>query len=323
MKVPRLQRSVLAVPVTSRRFVDSAARSPADAVFLDLEDAVAPSRKEEARALAIQALNEVKWGSKLVTVRINEIASPWGYRDVIDIAERCPRLDTVLVPKVAHEEDVRFIERLLNAIEVRHSRNQPIGIEALIESPQGLANVERIAAASARLESLMFGVGDYSVGLRVPQTEYGIPDPDYGVLTNRSTTDLRTFHWNDQWHYALARIANACRANDLRPIDGPFTALDDSEGYVTAARRSRALGFEGKWAIHPSQLRHANSVFVPSVDELTWARRVSEALSDALAAGHGAARLDGRMVDLAHIRHAEILHSRQQMIARSSADLGK
>jgi malyl-CoA/(S)-citramalyl-CoA lyase len=315
MRDSRLQRSILAVPATSQRFIRSAARSAADAVFLDLEDAIAPSRKDEARALAIHALNELEWRDKLVTVRVNEIASPWGYRDIIEIAERCPRLDTVLVPKVGHEEDVRFVERLLTAIESGTVRGKPVGIEALIETPQGLVNVERIAGASPRLESMAFGVGDYSVGMRVPQTDFGTPDPHYGVLSSRPS-ELRTFHWNDQWHYALARVANACRANDLRPIDGPFTAIDDSQGYLAAAGRTRALGYEGKWAIHPVQIEHANAVFVPSYDELAWARRVNKALADAVASGQGAARLDGRMIDLAHVRHAELVQARQRMVER-------
>ena len=342
----RLQRSVLAVPATSERFVASAARSAADAIFLDLEDAVVASRKVEARALAIRALTQLDWGDRIVSVRINDISSAWGYRDIIEVAAQCPRLDTVLVPKVSDSEQIRFVERLLASVEAASDptgyravvrldagqafetrevhgatcveadvgREAPIGIEAIVETPQGVANVEHIASASARLESLAFGTGDYSLAMHVPQTRYGSPDPDYGVLGSRSDGTASAFHWNDQWHFALARIANACRANALRPLDGPFTAIDEPAGYEASARKARALGFEGKWAIHPSQIESANRIFIPTPAELTWALRVRDAMSSAAEAGQGATKLDGAMIDLAHVKHAEVIRSRQRLV---------
>ncbi|HKR36438.1 MAG TPA: CoA ester lyase [Steroidobacteraceae bacterium] len=310
----RLQRSVLAVPATSERFVASAARSAADAIFLDLEDAVVASRKVEARALAIRALTQLDWGDRIVSVRINDISSAWGYRDIIEVAAQCPRLDTVLVPKVSDSEQIRFVERLLASVEADVGREAPIGIEAIVETPQGVANVEHIASASARLESLAFGTGDYSLAMHVPQTRYGSPDPDYGVLGSRSDGTASAFHWNDQWHFALARIANACRANALRPLDGPFTAIDEPAGYEASARKARALGFEGKWAIHPSQIESANRIFIPTPAELTWALRVRDAMSSAAEAGQGATKLDGAMIDLAHVKHAEVIRSRQRLV---------
>ncbi len=310
----RLQRSLLAVPATTPAFLTKAAASDADAVFLDLEDSVAPARKDEARTLAIEALRTIDWGGKLVAVRINDLASQWGYRDIVEVAESSARVDTLLVPKVGSAEDVQFVARLLAGIEARHPRDRRVGIDALIETPAGVANVEAIAAASSRLESLSFGVGDYSMAMRVPQTDFGVPDADYGVLTTAARGD-REYHWNDQWHFALARVCNACRANGLRPLDGPFTSLDDGDGYRAAARRARALGFDGKWAIHPSQIAAANEVFSPSKNELEWAERVTEAMRAALAAGSGAARLDGRMIDLVHAKQAEHLIARQRLIA--------
>ena len=310
----RLQRSVLAVPATSERFVASAARSAADAIFLDLEDAVVASRKVEARALAIRALTQLDWGDRIVSVRINDISSAWGYRDIIEVAAQCPRLDTVLVPKVSDSEQIRFVERLLASVEADVGREAPIGIEAIVETPQGVANVEHIASASARLESLAFGTGDYSLAMHVPQTRYGSPDPDYGVLGSRSDGTASAFHWNDQWHFALARIANACRANALRPLDGPFTAIDEPAGYEASARKARALGFEGKWAIHPSQIESANRIFIPTPAELTWALRGRDAMSSAAEAGQGATKLDGAMIDLAHVKHAEVIRSRQRLV---------
>ena len=311
----QLQRSLLAVPVTSPQFAPKAAVSDADAVFLDLEDSVAPRRKDEARSLAIAALRTLDWRNKLVAVRINDLDTPWGYRDIVDVAESCPRLDTILLPKAGSAEDVRFVARLLTAIEARQPRERPLGIEALIETPAGVANVEAIAAASPRLQSLSFGVGDYSAAMRAPQTDFGVPDGSYGVLTTAAAGGDRQYHWNDQWHFALARMCNACRANGLRPIDGPFTSLDDGAGYLAAAGRARALGFEGKWAIHPSQIAAANAVFSPSDSELAWAQRVTEAVSQATEAGNGAARLDGRMIDLVHARQAEHVLARSRLIS--------
>lgn len=314
MRASRLQRSVLAVPATSERFAASAARSAADAIFLDLEDAVLPARKAEARASAIHSLNHIDWGNRVVSVRINEIGSAWGYRDIVEIVEQCPRLDTILVPKVAQAEEIRFVARLLEGIELGLGRETRVGIEALIETPRGVARVEQIAAASSRLESLAFGTGDYSVAMHVPQTQYGSPDPHHGVLGRLPDGSGAAFYWNDQWHFALARIANACRANGLRPLDGPFTAIDSPAGYFASARRSRALGFEGKWAIHPSQIEMANESFTPTRAELSWALRVRDAMTVAASSGYGATTLDGAMVDLAHLRHAQIIQSRQQLI---------
>lgn len=314
----RPQRSILAVPATSAQFFATAAASAADAVFLDLEDAVAPGRKDEARDMAIQALTTLDWGAKRMTVRVNEAGSMWGYRDVIALVEQASRLDSLLIPKVESPEDIRFVERLVGAVEKASGRDRPVALEALIETPGGVAEVEAIAGASARLTSLAFGVGDYSLAMQVPQIEYGTPDPDYAVLTAADPSGARIAHANDQWHFALARIANACRAKGIRPLDGPFTAIGDLDGYRAAAGRARALGFEGKWAIHPSQIETANAVFSPDPAELDWAARVDAAMRDAIAAGAGAARLDGRMIDLAHVRHARLLRDRQRMIEEAS-----
>lgn len=319
----RLQRSTLAVPATSEHFLPKAASSAADAVFLDLEDSIAPHRKDHARSLAIAALQTIDWRDKLVAVRINDLESCWGYKDIVDVVEACPRLDAILLPKASGPEDIRFVARLLSGIEARLARGKAVGIDALIETPAGVANVEAIAAASPRLQSLSFGVGDYSVAMQAPQTNFGTPDADYGVLTGGDGTGAREFHWNDQWHFALARLCNACRAHGLRPIDGPFTALADMPGYESSARRARALGFEGKWAIHPSQLAIANRVFSPSDAELSWANRVSTAMQAAIAAGNGAVQFDGRMIDLAHVRQAGNLLARQRLIdARTDRDDG-
>ena len=319
-----IQRSLLAVPATSTHMFAKAAASDADSIFLDLEDAVAPDKKEDARGLAVTALNTIDWGEKLMVVRVNEVPSSWCYKDVIEVAEQCPRIDNFLIPKVSDASDVSFIEHLLDAIEMSVGRKTKIGLDILIETPIGLQNISSIAAASERVRSISFGVGDYSVDMKVPQTDYGTPDPDYAVLTHSNGSTQRQSHWNNQWHYAMARICNACRAHGIRPIDGPFTAINDPDGYTASARRARAMGFEGKWAIHPSQIDCANSVFSPSSAEVDWAMKINAAMTDAIADGKGAIQVDGHLIDLAHVRQAESVHSRHQAITamkgRSAAE---
>jgi malyl-CoA/(S)-citramalyl-CoA lyase len=299
----RIQRSELAVPATSDRFIASAAKGSADALFLDLEDAVAPALRIEARANAVRALNEVDWGDKLVAVRVNGLTTRWGLADILAVA-RCPRLDMILLPKVETAGDVIFLDRLLTGLELETPRERPLGIEILIETTKGLANVEAIAASSPRLEAIIFGVGDYSIELQNFDTEFGASNPDYAVLA-RSEGEAPQRHWNDQWHFALARIANACRAYGLRPIDGPFTNYGDPEGYRASAMRGRALGFEGKWAIHPSQIEIANAVFTPSPGQIAWAKDIAAKMEQAAAEGKGAIGLNNMLIDRAHVLLSE------------------
>ena len=286
----RLQRSELAVPATSEKFFEKAARGPADSLFLDLEDAVAPSRRVEARATAVRVLNELDWGTKTVSVRVNGLTTPWAISDILAVAG-CPRLDMILLPKVETAGDVVFLDRLLTGLELEQPRERPLGIEILIETTKGLANVESIAASSPRLEGIIFGVGDYSIELENFDTVFGAPNPEYAVAG----------HANDQWHFALARIANACRAYGLRPIDGPFTNYGDPDAYRASAIRARALGFEGKWAIHPSQVEIANEVFTPSTAQIAWARDIVKKMDAAAGEGKGAIGLEGVLIDRAHV----------------------
>ena len=298
----RIQRSELAVPATSRQFFEKAARGPADSIFLDLEDAVAPSRREEARANAVAALHEVDWGTKTVSVRVNGLTTPWAIADIVAVA-RCPRLDMVLMPKIETAGDVVFVDRLLTGLELERPRQKPLGIEILIETTKGLANVEAIAAASPRLEGIIFGVGDYSIELENFDTVFGAPNPDYQVAGAS----------NDQWHFALARIANACRAYGLRPIDGPFTNYGDPDAYRQSAVRARALGFEGKWAIHPSQVAIANEVFSPTTNQVEWARRIADIMAGEAAKGSGAIGMDNVLIDRAHVKLSEKILARARL----------
>ena len=286
----RLQRSELAVPATSLPFFEKAARGPADSLFLDLEDAVAPQRRDEARENAVRALNDIDWGTKTVSVRVNGLGTRWALADILAVA-RCPRLDMILLPKVETAGDVVFLDRLLTGLDLEVPRQRPLGIEILIETTKGLANVEAIAAASPRLEGIIFGVGDYSIELENFDTVFGAPNPEYQVAGAQG----------DQWHFALARIANACRAYGLRPIDGPFTNYRDPDAYRASAIRARALGFEGKWAIHPSQVAIANDVFTPSAAQIAWARDIAAKMDAAAEEGKGAIGFEGVLIDRAHV----------------------
>ena len=305
--IPRRQRSQLAVPASNPRFIEKAAQSTADVIFLDLEDAVAPSEKVSARANAIAALNDIDWGNKTVQVRINGLDTEYMYRDVIDIVEACPRLDMLLIPKVGVPADVYMVDTLVTQIEMTKKRSKRIGFDLLIETALGMSNVEAIAASSTRIEALSFGVGDYGASTRARSTYIGANDPDYGVLTPPDAQGQRTFHSGDMWHYAMSRMLVAARAYGLRPIDGPFANFSDPKEYEAVARRAAALGYEGKWAIHPTQIEIANTVFSPSEKEIAYAKRIMEAMAEAQREGRGAVSMDGRLIDIASIKMAENL----------------
>lgn len=303
----RLQRSELAVPGSNPAMIDKAADSAADYIFLDVEDAVAPPDKEQARANIIQALNDIDWNAKgkTISVRINGLDTHYMYRDVVDIMEQAgDKLDTILVPKVGVPADLYMVEALCNQIEQAKGYTRQVGLEALIETALGMANVEAIAQASKRLEAMHFGVADYAASNRARTVNIGGLNPDYP---------------GDQWHFALSRMTVACRAYGLRAIDGPFGDFNDPDGYILGAKRAAALGIEGKWAIHPSQIELANDVFSPPAAEVDRAHRILEALREAEAAGRGAAQLDGKMIDAASARMAENVVKIDQAIKARSA----
>ncbi|MBC8194956.1 MAG: CoA ester lyase [Acidimicrobiia bacterium] len=289
----RLQRSELAVPGSNPGMFEKAAASEADCVFLDLEDAVAPGEKEEARSNVIGALGDIDWRglNKTISVRINGIDTHYMYRDVVDVVERAGgHLDTIMIPKVGVPGDVYMVDALVTQIETAMGLTHRIGIEVLIETTLGMANVEAIATSSDRLEAMHFGVADYAASCHARTTSIGGLNPDYP---------------GDQWHAALSRMLVACRAFGLRPIDGPFGDFNDPDGFMLGARRAAALGYDGKWAIHPSQIGLANEVFSPPDEEVERARRILAALAEAEADGRGAAQLEGRMIDAASARMAD------------------
>ncbi len=305
----RLQRSELAVPGSRPEFFEKAAESNADFIFLDCEDAVIPDDKERARHNIIQALNEIDWKGKTMSVRINGLDTHYMYRDVVDIVEQAGNcLDTILVPKVGHSSDVYMVDCLLTQIETARQLKRKIGIECLIETALGGANVMSIAQSSARLEALHFGVADYAASMRARTVNIGGLNPDYqcdGAL-------------GDQWHATLVNMVTACRAYGLRAIDGPYGDFSDPNGYRDAAKRVAALGYEGKWAIHPSQIDLANEIMSPPEQEVHRAKCVLKALEEAAKAGRGAAEYDGKMIDAASERMARNIVAQAELIANKS-----
>jgi len=289
----RLQRSELAVPGSSPKMFEKALDSAADYIFLDLEDAVSPNDKISARANVIKALNEMNWreNGKTISVRINSLDTHYMYSDLVEIVEQAgENVDTILIPKAGTASDVYMVDCLLTQIETNKNLKNKIGIECLIETALGMSNIKEIAKSSERLEALHFGVADYAASLRARTVVIGGLNPDYP---------------GDQWHHGLSELVMTCRAYGLRAIDGPFGDFNDPDAYVAAAKRGAAIGIEGKWAIHPSQIELANKVFSPPETEVNKAKRILEELDKAAKEGKGAAQLDGRMIDAASARMAE------------------
>jgi len=289
----RLHRSELAVPGSSPKMFEKALNSNADYIFLDLEDAVSPNDKIPARQNVIKALKEINWREKgkTISVRINSLDTHYMYSDVVNIVEQVgDKIDTILIPKVGTSSDVYMVDCLLTQIENNKKFNSKIGIECLIETALGMSNIKEIAKSSDRLEALHFGVADYAASLRARTVVIGGLNPDYP---------------GDQWHHGLSQLVMTCRAYGLRAIDGPFGDFNDSDAYIASAKRAAAIGIEGKWAIHPSQIDLANKVFSPPESEVNKAKRILEELDKAAKEGRGAAQLDGRMIDAASARMAE------------------
>jgi malyl-CoA/(S)-citramalyl-CoA lyase len=316
----RLHRSELAVPGSNVRMLEKAPALGADIVMLDLEDAVAPDDKPQARANVIDALNELDWGGSSVSLRINGLDTHYCYRDIVDVVEQAGRhLDSIMIPKVSGGGDVHLVATLLTQIEEAMGLERKIALSVLIETAMGMVKCEEIAAACPeRMEAMVFGVADYAASLQSHTTSIGGTNPDYAMLADREDIlflgQERERHLGDQWHYALSRIAVVCRAYGLRPIDGPFGDFTDPEGYMASARRAAVLGYEGKWAIHPSQIALANDVFTPSDDIARRTRRIIAAMEEAAAQGKGAVSLDGRLIDAASIRMAQNLLAKLDQI---------
>jgi len=317
-RTSRVNRSEQAVPGCNSHFMEGASKGDADVVFLDLEDAVPVDDKERARKQVIEALHDLDWSGRSVSVRINGLDTEYMYRDVVDVVEQAgDKLDLIMIPKVGTAGDVYAIDALVSGIEAAKHYSKPIGFELIIETALGMQNLHEIAAASPRIESLHFGVADYTASTQARTTTIGGANPDYCVLTDPDEQGERGVHWADMWHYPIARIVVAARANGLRPIDGPFGDISDPAGFDAQARRSAALGCEGKWVIHPSQMESVHTIFSPSSGEIDHAKAILDAIEQARMDGRGAVSLNGKMIDLASVRQAEaLMHKARTLSAR-------
>jgi len=286
----RPRRSELATPASNDWMFAKAAASGADLVFLDLEDACAPAERESARGKAATALRELDWGRTTRAIRMNGVDTRWAHGDVIEVVTGAREaLDVIIVPKVRTARDVWWVDVLLTQLEETLGLDDRIGLEVLIEETEGLQNVDEIARASDRLEAIIFGAGDFSA------SQAARVDTNFDPLVP---------YPGDMWHYARARIVVAARSAGIDAVDAPFPNYRDPDAYRGAAERAGAMGYNGKWAIHPSQVEIANDVFAPTADELARAEAVVAAYREAEAAGRGATGLDGMLVDAAHLRHA-------------------
>ena len=286
-KPKRARRVQLSVPGSSDKMMSKAAASDADHVFLDLEDAVAPSAKKIARGQVVKALKNLDWSGKTRCVRINDLRTPYAYGDIIEIIRGAGEyLDTIMIPKAMDARDIWFVETLLEQLEIDLGLKNKVGIEALIEEVHGMKNVDRIAESSPRLEALIFGMGDYSASQKMDARSVG------------GTTGYP----GDLWHYARYKMIIAARANDIDPIDGPFSDFRNGDGYREECKRALILGCAGKWAIHPAQIPIALEEFSPPEEQVDYARKMIAAYQDAEAKGLGAIQVDGEMVDAASVR---------------------
>lgn len=309
----RAERNMLFVPGARRPMIEKAAASEADAVCLDLEDSVAPAQKAEARATTMNALRAggVDFGARTRMVRINALDTPFAYRDVIEVVEGAgDRVDVIMLPKTRGPADVVFLDMLLAQIEAQQGLNRRIGIEAQIESASGFLSVREIAAASPRLEALIFGPGDFAASMRMPLAGIGVADANDEAYPGH------------RWHAVMQTIVAAARAHGLRCIDGPYAAHHDSAGFERACRIARSLGFDGKQCIHPSQLSTAAHVFSPSPAEVDYAQRVVNAAESAERDGQGAVSLDGVMIDMASVRMARVILEQHRQPKSTSFDSG-
>ena len=306
----RLNRCQLFGPGSRESLFEKMAKSAADVINLDLEDSVAPADKDRARANIIQAIGDIDWGDKTLSVRINGLDTPFWYRDVVDLLEQAgDRLDQIMIPKAGNASDIYAVDALVTAVERAKGRSKRINFEVIIESAAGICHVEEIAASSPRMQAISLGAADFAASMGMATTGIGGTQENYYMIREGQK------YWPDPWHWAQTAIVAACRAHGLLPVDGPFGDFSDQDGFVAQARRSATLGMVGKWAIHPSQIALANEVFSPSEAAVAEAREILAAMEKAKAEGAGATVYKGRLADIASIKQAEVIVRQAELIA--------
>ncbi len=298
----RLERSVLLAPASNWKMLQKTAASQADAVCIDLEDAVAVDEKAASRENIVRAYTELDFGGKLKMFRMNGLDTGFAYRDIVEIVEAAGEsIDLIVVPKVNGPADIQFVETLLTQIESYKKIKKPIGIEALIETAAGCVNIKEIAASSDRLEGLIYGSGDYAASVQMPMESIGELDENDRIYPGH------------RWHYVMHAMVSAARAYGKRVLDSPFAGIKNPEGLKQACKVARAMGFDGKWCIHPSQIEAVNETFVPSPKDIEWAQEVLRAYEAALAAGRGAISVKGKMIDVASLRMCNTIVDRARL----------
>jgi malyl-CoA/(S)-citramalyl-CoA lyase len=304
----RLNRTQLFVRANAPETFSAAAASQADVILFELEDAVPAHEKPAARRNLLQALGDLDWGEKTVTMRINGLDTPYMYQDLVHVLEgTSERLDLLLIPKVGVPADVYAVDVLVTQLEAASGRRKRLGFELMIETALGMANINAIAAASPRNESLHLGENDYAASIKARTAVVGGPHPDYHVLTDPAQNGSRERHWGDMWHYPVARLVVAARSRGLRPVDGPFHDAADPEGFRQAAQRARVLGCEGKWLNDPADAPMLNKVFSPTAEEVERARRIVQTFEQSDNAGTGTVVLDGKLLFMPAVRQAQSL----------------
>ncbi|HSG36345.1 MAG TPA: L-malyl-CoA/beta-methylmalyl-CoA lyase [Paracoccaceae bacterium] len=309
--VARPNRCQLFGPGSRPAIFEKMAASAADVINLDLEDSVAPDDKAQARKNIIEAIGDIDWGRKTLSVRINGLDTPYWYRDVVDLLENASdRLDQIMIPKVGCAADLYAVDALVTAVERAKGRAKPISFEVIIESAAGIAHVEEIAAASPRLQAMSLGAADFAASMGMATTGIGGTQENYYMLREGQK------FWSDPWHWAQTAIVAACRTHGVLPVDGPFGDFSDDEGFRAQALRSATLGMVGKWAIHPKQVALANEVFTPSDEAVADARAILAAMEEAKKSGAGATTYKGKLIDIASMRQAEVIVRQAELIAK-------
>ena len=305
----RPNRCQLFGPGSRPAIFEKMAGSAADVINLDLEDSVAPDDKDQARKNIIEAIGDIDWGTKTLSVRINGLDTPYWYRDVVDLLENASeRLDQIMIPKVGNASDIYAVDALATAVEAAKGRGKRIDFEVIIESAAGIAHVEEIAAASPRMAAMSLGAADFAASMGMATTGIGGTQENYYMIREGQK------HWSDPWHWAQTAIVAACRTHGVLPVDGPFGDFSDDEGFRAQALRSATLGMVGKWAIHPKQVALANEVFTPSAEAVAEAKEILAAMEEAKASGAGATVYKGRLVDIASIKQAEVIVKQSELI---------
>ena len=308
----RPNRCQLFGPASKPELFEKMASSAADVINLDLEDAVAPDDKEMARKNAIDAINDIDWGKKTLSVRINGLDTQYWYKDVVDLLEKTNgRLDMIMIPKAGSGDDIYAVDALVSSLELAMGHKKPLAFECIIETAMGISHVEDIAKGSPRMQAMSLGAADFAAYMGMQTTGIGGTQENYYMHREGQN------YWPDPWHWVTANIVAACRTHGLLPVDGPFGDFSDPEGFKAQALRSLTLGMVGKWAIHPSQVEQCNEIFTPTEAAVNEAREILAAMEEAKAKGMGATSYKGRLIDIASIKQAEVIVKSAEMIADS------